>query len=208
MSMKKKIFARLIFAFMISFNPVSAFSQVPKETRPDIPRPIGCFDVKSGMSDEEIMVMRLEEIANNELFDDDLLDEKPQPVLSTTTAKKAKSNYISNLAIKKIKALGINIIAKITIEKDGTVSEVNVFQTDAPEIKKDKEVKSICCIFGNASDSQWRELKLKSHEYLYAWVSQNQSVNKAVSLYINSLKWTIGRLYDQATRTELYYVLP
>lgn len=210
--MKKTYFKRLavVHCFTLLFSSAS-YCQVPQEKRPEIPRPVGCFDISSNMSEEELKATVLERIANGEIYEAYMLEEKPQPVPSAA-AKKAKATFTNNPAVKKLKTCGINFIAQFTVEKDGAVSEINVFQTDTPEINEDKEVKDIKCIFGDPDsynpESPWRELTLETCGRKYAWVSKNKKVNDAVISYIKKVKWTIGKLYGQPTRTNIYYVLP
>lgn len=116
---------------------------------------------------------------------------------------------MNNKEIKKLKKQDIFLIAELTVEKDGSISEINIFQSDAIEINKDKHVKDIMRIFeDNNPNSPWRQMTLETSRYKYAWVSTNEKANNAVRSYIKGLKWSVGKLYELPTRTSMYYVLP
>ena len=116
---------------------------------------------------------------------------------------------MKNKEIKKLKKQGLYLIAELTVEKDGSISEIKIFQSDATELKKDKHVKEISRISGdNTLDSPWKEMTLETSMYKYAWVSTNEKANNAVRSYIKGLKWSVGKLYELPTRTGMYYVLP
>ena len=116
---------------------------------------------------------------------------------------------LDNKEIEKLKKQGVFLIAELTVEKDGSISEINIFQSDAIEINKDKHVKDIMRIFeDNNPNSPWRQMTLETSRYKYAWVSTNEKANNAVRSYIKGLKWSFGKLYELPTRTCMYYILP
>ena len=97
----------------------------------------------------------------------------------------------------------------MTVEKDGSLSDIEIFQSDAKELQTEKHVTGIGVISeDNTPNSPWREMTLESAKEKYAWVSTNEKANNAVRSYINGLKWSVGKLYELPTRTGMYYVLP
>ena len=198
----------LIFSVALMLHCV-AYGQIPNEKRPQMVEPIGFFDVKENLSEEERKAREIKRIADNMIFEDSWLDEAPYPILNTSEAKKTTSTFLKNKEIKKLKKQGLYLIAELTVEKDGSISEIKIFQSDATELKKDKHVKEISRIFqDNTSDSPWKQMTLETSKYKYAWVSTNEKANNAVRSYIKGLKWSVGKLYELPTRTGMYYVLP
>ena len=198
----------LIFSVALMLHCV-AYGQIPSEKRPQMVEPIGFFDVKENLSEEERKAREIKRIADNMIFEDSWLDEAPYPILNTSEAKKTTSTFLKNKEIKKLKKQGLYLIAELTVEKDGSISEIKIFQSDATELKKDKHVKEISRIFqDNTPDSPWKQMTLETSKYKYAWVSTNEKANNAVRSYIKGLKWSVGKLYELPTRTGMYYVLP
>lgn len=198
----------LIFSAALMLHCV-AYSQIPKGERPKFPEYIGAFDVKENLSEEEIKAREIKRIADNMIFKDSWLDEAPYPILNTSEAKKTTSTFLKNKEIKKLKKQGLYLIAKLTVEKDGSISEIKIFQSDAKELQTEKHVTGIRVISqDNTPNSPWREMTLESAKEKYAWVSTNEKANNAVRSYINGLKWSVGKLYELPTRTGMYYVLP
>lgn len=198
----------LIFSFPLMLHCV-AYGQIPNGKSPQMVEPIGFFDVKENLSEGERKAREIKRIADNMIFKDNWLDEAPYPFLNTSEAKKTSSTFLKNKEIKKLKKQGLYLIAELTVEKDGSISEIKIFQSDAIELKKDKHVKDIMRIFkDNTPDSPWRQMTLETSRYKYAWVSTNEKANNAVRSYINGLKWSVGKLYELPTRTGMYYVSP
>ena len=186
-----------------------AYGQIPNGERPKMVKAIGAFDIKENLSEEERKAREIKRIADNMVFEEGWLDEAPYPLLNTSEAKKATSTFLNNKEIKKLKKQRIFLIAELTVEKDGSISEINIFQSDATELKTDKHVKNIMRIFeAKNPNSPWRQMTLKTSRYKYAWVSTNEKANNAVRSYIKGLKWSFGKLYELPTRTCMYYVLP
>lgn len=198
----------LIFSVALMLHCV-AYGQIPPWKRPQMVKAIGFFDVKENLSEEERKAREIKRIADNMIFEDSWLDEAPYPILNTSEAKKTTSTFLKNKEIKKLKKQGLYLIAELTVEKDGSISEIKIFQSDATELKKDKHVKEISRIFqDNTPDSPWKQMTLETSKYKYAWVSTNEKANNAVRSYIKGLKWSVGKLYELPTRTGMYYVLP
>ena len=186
-----------------------AYGQIPNGERPKMVKAIGAFDIKENLSEEERKAREIKRIADNMIFEEGWLDEAPYPLLNTFEAKKTTSNFLNNKEIEKLKKQGVFLIAELTVEKDGSISVINIFQSDAIEINKDKHVKNIMRIFeDNNPNSPWRQMTLETSRYKYAWVSTNEKANNAVRSYIKGLKWSVGKLYELPTRTSMYYVLP
>lgn len=198
----------LIFSVALMLHCV-AYGQIPNGKRPQMVKPIGFFDVKENLSEEERKAREIKRIADNMIFEDSWLDEAPYPILNTSEAKKKTSTFLKNKEIKKLKKQGLYLIAELTVEKDGSISEIKIFQSDATELKTDKHVTGISWISGdNTPDSPWKEMTLETSMYKYAWVSTNEKANNAVRSYVKGLKWSVGKLYELPTRTGMYYVLP
>lgn len=214
--MKAIKFKRLTIISAALLLHSAAYSQIPKGERPKFPEYIGAFDVKENLSEEEIKAREEEikardirRIAEGMVFVESWLDEAPQPLLNASEAKKAISTYKNNAEIKKLKKQGLYLIAKLTVEKDGSISEIKIFQSDAKELQTEKHVTGIRVISqDNTPNSPWREMTLESAKEKYAWVSTNEKANNAVRSYIKGLKWSVGKLYELPTRTGMYYVLP
>ena len=198
----------LIFSVALMLHCV-AYGQIPNGKRPQMVKPIGFFDVKENLSEEERKAREIKRIADNMIFEDSWLDEAPYPILNTSEAKKTTSTFLKNKEIKKLKKQGLYLIAELTVEKDGSISEIKIFQSDATELKTYKHVTGISWISGdNTPDSPWKEMTLETSMYKYAWVSTNEKANNAVRSYVKGLKWSVGKLYELPTRTGMYYVLP
>ena len=207
--MKAIKFKRLTIISAALLLHSAAYSQIPKGERPKFPEYIGAFDVKENLSEEEIKARDIRRIAEGMVFVESWLDEAPQPLLNASEAKKAICTYKNNAEIKKLKKQGIYLIVEMTVEKDGSLSDIEIFQSDAKELQTEKHVTGIGVISeDNTPNSPWREMTLESAKEKYAWVSTNEKANNAVRSYIKGLKWSVGKLYELPTRTSMYYVLP
>ena len=113
-----------------------AYGQIPNGERPKMVKAIGAFDIKENLSEEERKAREIKRIADNMVFEEGWLDEAPHPLLNTPEAKKTTSNFLNNKEVKKLKKQDVFLIAELTVEKDGSISEINIFQSDAIEINR------------------------------------------------------------------------
>ena len=87
----------LIFSVALMLHCV-AYGQIPNGKRPQMVKPIGFFDVKENLSEEERKAREIKRIADNMIFEDSWLDEAPYPILNTSEAKKTTSTFLKNYA--------------------------------------------------------------------------------------------------------------
>ena len=178
------------------FLPNYVSAQKPSGSRPpqDTLKYVGLFDITPDETEEDYNTYIFSPIDNRAAYIGSLSDF--MSCLNDCMSKKTKKYFEQNQEW---------VILSFVVEKDSTVSNVQVWLSDDPIFS---EVQQIWSLYDKIEGYPgWGKVFIAGR-YYQIWRSRNKAVNKDLTKFITQTRWEPIRIHGKIVRSERYFHLP